>query len=127
MELLALVGVGLMSVVGWVLATECLGKWIDRKSRFYFAPGLGMGACAITAYVAAGTRQTWLIPFFVLVALAAFFRSLLKQPLRGILDGKARRLFGLTLLTLFCLYGMQVSLFQLFKGIYPGPHEVWGI
>lgn len=127
MELLALVAVSLMSVVGWVLATECLGKWIDRNSRFYFAPGLGMAACAIIAYVAAGTRQTWLIPFFILVALAAFFRSLLKRRLSGILDGKARRLLNLTLLTLFCLYGIQVSLFQLFKGIYPGPHEVWGI
>jgi hypothetical protein len=127
MELLALVALSLMSIVGWVLATECLGRWIDRRSRFYFAPGLGMAACAITAYVAAGTRQTWLIPFFVLVALVAFFWSLLKQRLRASLDDEGRRLLSLTLLTFFCLYGMQLSLLYLFKGIYPGPHEVWGI
>ena len=127
MELLALAAVGLMSIVGWVLVTKCLGKWIERDSRFYFAPGVGMAACAIIAYVAAGTRQTWLIPVFLLVALTTFFRSLLHQPLRGFLDGKARRLFCLTLLILFCLYGIQLSLFQLFKGIYPGVHEVWGI
>jgi hypothetical protein len=64
MELLALVAISVMSVIGWVLATEFLDKWIDRNSRFYFAPALGMAACAIIAYVAADTRQTWLIPLF---------------------------------------------------------------
>ena len=67
MELLALVAISLMSVTGWVVATECLGKWIDRDNRVYFAPAVGMAVCAIIAYVASGTRQTWLIPFFMLV------------------------------------------------------------
>lgn len=127
MELLALVTISLMSVIGWVVATECLGKWIDHDNRFYFSPAIGMAACAIIAYVASGTRQTWLIPSFVLIALAAFFRRVLKKQLRGIVDGEARRLFSLTLLTLLCLYGIQISLFQLFKPIYPGPHEVWDL
>jgi hypothetical protein len=127
MELLALVAISLMSVIGWVVATECLGKWTDHDSRFYFAPAFGMAACAIIAYVASGTRQMWLIPFFVFFALVAFLRSVLKKPPRGIVDGKARRLFNLTLLTLLCLYGIQISLFHLFKGIYPGPHEVWDL
>jgi hypothetical protein len=127
MELLALVAISLMSVIGWVVATECLGKWIDHDSRFYFAPAFGMAACAIIAYVASGTRQTWLIPFFIFIALVAFLRCILKKQLRGVVGGKARRLFNLTLLTLFCLYGMQISLFHLFKTIYPGPHEVWDL
>jgi hypothetical protein len=127
MELLALVAICLMSVIGWVLATECLGKWVDHDSRFYFAPAIGMAACAIIAYVASGTRQTWLIPLFVLVALVSFFRRVLKKQPRGIGDNQARRLFALTLLTLLCLYGMQISLFQLFRGIFQGLHEVWDV
>jgi hypothetical protein len=127
MELLALVAISLMSITGWVVATECLGKWIDRDNRVYFAPAIGMAVCAIIAYVASGTRQTWLIPFFMLVVLVAFFRSILKKHLRGIVDGEARHLLGLTLLMLFCLYGIQISLFQLFKAIQPGPDEVWDV
>ena len=127
MELLALVAISLTSVIGWVVATECLGKWIDHDSRFYFAPAIGMAACAIIAYVASATRQTWLIPFFILIVLVAFFWCVLKKQVRGIVDGEARHLFSLTLLTLLCLYGIQISLFQLFKAIYPGPHEVWDL
>ncbi|HEX7518539.1 MAG TPA: hypothetical protein VF345_14765 [Chthoniobacterales bacterium] len=127
MELLALIAIGLMSLIGWVVATECLGKWIDHDSRFYFAPAFGMAACATIAYVASATRQMWLIPFFTFIALLAFFRCVLKKQPRGIVDRKARRLFNLTLLTLFCLYGIQISLFHLFKAIYPGPHEVWDL
>ena len=127
MELLALVAISLMSITGWVVATECLGKWIDHDNRIYFAPAVGMAVCAIIAYVASGTRQTWLIPVFMLVVLIAFLRRVLKKQLRGILDGEARRLFNLTLLILLCLYGTQISLFQLFKAIYPGPNEVWDL
>lgn len=127
MELLALVAISLMSVTGWVVATECLGKWIDRDNRVYFAPAVGMAVCAIIAYVASGTRQTWLIPFFMLVVLVAFIRSVLKKQLRGIVDGEAQRLFRLSLLMLSCLYGIQISLFQLFKAIYPGPDEIWDL
>jgi hypothetical protein len=127
MELLALVAIGLMSLIGWVVATQCLGKWIDRDSRFYFAPALGMASCAIIAYLACHTRKTWLIPLFFLIALVAFFRCVLKKQFQGIRDNEARRLFNLTLLTLMCLYGIQISLFHLFKAIYPGPHEVWDL
>lgn len=127
MELLALGAIGLMSVIGWVIATECLGKWIDHDSRFYFAPALGMASCAIIAYMACHTRKTWLIPLFFLIASVAFFRSVLKKQLRGIRGGKARRLFHFTLFTLLCLYGIQISLFHLFKALYPGPHEVWDL
>jgi len=127
MELLALVAISLMSVTGWVVATECLGKWIDHDNRVYFAPALGMAVCAIIAYVASGTRQTWLIPIFLLVVLAAFLRSFLTKQGRGIGHGQARRLFKLTLLILLCLYGIQISLFHLFKAIYPGPDEVWDL
>jgi len=127
MELLALVAISLMSVTGWVVAKECLGKWIDHDNRFYFAPALGMALCAIIAYVASGTRQTWLIPIFLLVVLGAFLRGFLKKQERGIADYQGGRLFNLTLLILLCLYGMQISLFHLFKAIYPGPHEVWDL
>jgi len=127
MELLALVAISLMSVIGWVIATACLGRWIDHDNRLYFAPAFGMAACAIIAYVASATRQTWLIPLFILIVLIAFFRSVLKKPLRGLVDNEARRLLGLTLLTFLCLYGIQISLFQLFKAIYPGPNEVWDL
>ena len=127
MELLALVAISLMSVIGWVIATECLGQWIDHDNRLYFAPAFGMAACAIIAYVASATRQTWLIPLFILIVLVAFFRSVLKKQLRGIVEGEARRLCNLTLLTLLCLYGIQISLFQLFKAIYPGSNEVWDL
>jgi len=127
MELLALVAISLMSVIGWVVAAECLGKWIDQDNRLYFAPAIGMAACAIIAYVASSTRQTWLIPFFILVVLVVFLRRVLKKQFRGMLESEARRLFYLTLLTLVCLYGIQISLFQLFKAIYPGPHEVWDV
>ena len=72
MELLALVAISLMSLIGWVVATECLGKWIDHDSRFYFAPALGMASCAIIAYVASGTRQTWLIHVFLLYCPGRF-------------------------------------------------------
>jgi hypothetical protein len=127
MELLALVAISLMSVIGWVVATECLGRWIDNDNRLYFAPAIGMAACAIIAYVASGTRQTWLIPFFVLVALAAFLRRALKRQLQGLPSDEARRLFNLTFFTLLCLYGIEISIFNLFKAIYPGPHEVWDV
>lgn len=127
MELLALVAISLMSITGWVVATECLGRWIDHDNRIYFAPAVGMAVCAIIAYVASGTRQTWLIPFSMLVVLVTFFRSVLKKQFRGSVNSEARRLFSLTLLTLLCLYGTQISLFQLFKAIYPEPHEVWNL
>lgn len=127
MEVLALAAIGLMSIIGWVLAAECFGKWIDDNNRFYFAPALGMAACAIIAYVASGTRQTWLIPVFSLIALAALCRRFLKKQVRGIPAGKARRPFYPTLLTLLCVYGMQLNLFHLFRAVYPGPDEVWDL
>jgi len=127
MELLALVAISLMSVIGWVVATECLGRWIDHDNRFYFAPAVGMAACAIIAYVASATRQTWLIPFFILLTLVAFLRRALKKQPRRIADGEARRLLNLTLLVLLCFYGIQISLFHLFKVIYPGADEVWNL
>src|SRR4051812_2245507 len=49
MELLAVVAIALMSVIGWVVATECLGKWIRHDTRIYFAPAIGMAACAMVA------------------------------------------------------------------------------
>jgi hypothetical protein len=127
MELLALLAIALMSVIGWVLASECLGQWIDKENRIFFSPALGMAACAIIAYVGAHSRLPWLIPGFALLVLAALVRRLLikKTPASG--GGRARRLFYLTLLTLFSLYGMQISVFQLFKAVYPGPHEVWDL
>jgi hypothetical protein len=127
MELLALVAISLISVTGWVVATKCLGKWIDHDNRIYFAPAIGMSVCAIIAYVASGTRQTWLIPFFILVVLVAFLWSVLKKQLRGIVESEARRLSCLTLLTFLCLYGVQISLFHLFQAIYPGVDEVWDV
>jgi hypothetical protein len=127
MELLALAAISLMSVIGWVVATECLGKWIDHEIRFYFAPALGMATCAIVAYVASSTRQTWLIPMITLVALAAFVRYLVRKRPLGVVTGQAGRLLFLSLLTFLCLYGMQINLFYLFKAIYPGPNEVWDL
>jgi|GEM_PF-2117710 len=127
MELLALLAIALMSVIGWVLAAEFLGQWIDKENRIFFAPALGMAACGIFAYVGAHSRLPWLVPAFTLLVLAAFVRRLLikKTPASG--DGRARRLFYLTLFTLLSVYGMQISVFQLFKAIYPGPHEVWDL
>ncbi|MEY2579091.1 MAG: hypothetical protein QOI49_1915 [Verrucomicrobiota bacterium] len=127
MELLALLAIALTSVIGWVLVSECLGRWIDKENRIFFAPAFGMAACAIIAYVGAHSRLPWLIPSFTLFVLAALVRRLLikKTPASG--DGRARRLFYLTLLTLLSLYGMQISVFQLFKAVYPGPHEVWDL
>jgi hypothetical protein len=127
MELLALIAIGLMSLVGWVIATECLGKWIDHGGRFYFAPALGMAACAIIAYVSSATRQTWLIRVFAVIALLAFFRCIFKKQLRGIVGNEAQRIFRLTLLIFLCLYGIQISLFHFFKTIYPGTDEVWDL
>ena len=125
MELLALLAIGLMSVIGWVLAAECLGKWIEKQNRVFFAPALGMAACAIIAYVAAHSRLPWLIPVFTLLALAALLRRLVKKKEPSLAEARAPRLFYLSLLTLLCLYGMQLSLFQLFNAVHPGPHEVW--
>jgi hypothetical protein len=127
MELLALLAIALMSVIGWVLASECLGQWIDKENRIFFAPALGMAACAIIAYVGAHSRLPWLIPSFTLLVLAALVRRLLIKKTQASGDGRARRLFYLTLLTLLSLYGMQISVFQLFKAVYPGPHEVWDL
>lgn len=127
MELLALIAIGLMSLIGWVIATEWLGKWIDHDSRFYFAPALGMAACATIAYVASATRQTWLIRFFAVIALLAFFRCIFKKRLGGIAGDEARRIFRLTLVTFLCLYGMQISLFYFFKTTYSGGDEVWNL
>jgi hypothetical protein len=126
-ELLALLAIILMSVIGWVLATELLGKWIEKETRFFFAPALGMAACAVIAYVGAHSRLPWLILVFTTLVLAALLRRLLQKQVRQGERSQARRLFYLTLLTLLCLYGMQVSFFQLFKSIYPGPHEVWDV
>ena len=54
------------------------------------------------------------------------WRLLAKQSTR-LVGSEATRLLNLTLLTLLCLYGIQISLFYLFKAIYPGPHEVWDL
>src|SRR6267154_1608627 len=101
-----------MSVIGWVLASECLGQWIDKGNRIFFAPALGMVACGIIAYVGAHSRLPWLIPTFTLLVLAALVRRLLIKKTPAIGDGRAGRLFYLTLLTLLSLYGMQISVFQ---------------
>lgn len=127
MELLALIAISLMSLMGWVVVTEYLGQWIDHDNRFYFAPAIGMAACAIIAYLASDTRQTWLIPFFALIVLVAFVQRILKTRLRVMVDRQAQHVFNLTLLTLVSLFGKQISLFHLFKGIYPKPDEVWDL
>src|SRR5438874_1190722 len=127
MELLALVAIGLMSVIGWIVATKCFGRWIPQDSRFYFAPGIGMAVCALVAYLACHTRKTWLIPLFVLSAVVVFVRSGRRKKLRGIGELNARRVFAFTLFAFLCVYLIQISLFQLFKGIYPGPTELWDL
>jgi hypothetical protein len=127
MELLALVAISLMSVIGWVVATECLGKWIEHDSRFYFAPAIGMAVCAIIAYVASGTRQTWLVPFSVLVILVAFCRRLFKRQTGNTGNGEARRLLWVTLVALLCLYAIQICLFQIFKATFHASNEVWHV
>ncbi len=127
MELLALLAIALMSVIGWVVASECLGQWIDKENRIFFAPAFGMAACGIIAYVGAHSRLPWLIPTFALLVLAALVRRLLAKKTSGSGDGRARCLFSLTLLMLLCVYGMQISVFQLFRAVYPGPHEVWDL
>jgi hypothetical protein len=126
-ELLALFAILLMSVIGWVIVAEWLGKWIEKETRFFFAPALGMAACAGIAYVGAHSRLPWLIPVFTLLVLAALLRRLFTKEIRESERGQASRLFYLTLVTLLCLYGMQITFFQLFKSVYPGPHEVWDI
>jgi hypothetical protein len=127
MELLALLAISLMAIIGWGVTKAFFGKWVDPDDRFYFAPAVGMGACAVVAYLAAATRQTWCIPIFTVSVLAAFLRNILKKQARFGLDANSWRLLRVTVLTLLCLYGMQISLFQFFKAIYPGPHEVWDL
>ncbi len=127
MELLALLAISLMSVIGWVITTECLARWVDAKARFYFAPAVGMCACAIIAYVAVGTKQMWAIRAFTFVALVAFVIGIFKKQSGATTDTHAWRLLRFTLLALLCLYGMQISLFLLFRAIYPATHEVWNI
>jgi len=127
MELLALLAVSLMAIVGWVVTKTFFGKWVDPVDRFYFAPAIGMGACGLVAYLGAATRQTWFVSLFTAVALIAFAWDMLRKQSRPGLDPNGWRLLRVTLLTLGCLYGMQISLFHLFKAIYPVPHEVWDL
>lgn len=127
MELLALLALSLMAIIGWVVTKIFFGKWIDPAERFYFAPAVGMGLCAVVAYLAAVTRQTWFISIFTLAAFAVFLWDILKKQSRSGLDSDSWRLFRVSVVTLLCLYGMQISLFHLFKGIYPGSHEVWDL
>lgn len=127
MELLAVLAIVMMSVIGWVLAREWLGKWIDEKDRLFFAPALGLAACGSIAYVAAHSRVPWLIPVFTFLVLAALLWRLLKKQTPDRERSLALRLFCLTSLALLCLYGMQLSVFQLFRTVYPGSHEVWDL
>ena len=122
-----MVAIGLMSLIGWVVATKCLGKWIGPDSRLYFAPALGMAVCAIIAYVACATRHMRLVPFFTFIALGTFLVCVLRKEFRWPMEKRAQRIFNFTLLTFICLFGMQLAVFHLFKTIYPGPHEVWDV
>ena len=127
MELLALLALSLMAVVGWVITETFFKRWIDLENRFYFAPAFGMGVCAVIAYLAATTGQTWLIPLSLLLILFGFVWRFAQVSSRGTLEGEAWHLLRLSMVTFLCLYGIQLSLFHLFKGIYPGAHEVWDI
>lgn len=128
MELLALLAISLMAIIGWIVAKIFFGKWIDPAERFYFAPAVGMGLCAVIAYLATVTRQTaWYISIFTLAAFAVFLWDIFKKQSRPGLDSDSWRLLRVSAVTLLCLYGMQISLFHLFKGIYPGSHEVWHV
>ena len=126
-ELLALVAIVFLFAVGWVLATELLGKWIDEEHRFFFAPALGIVACAGIAYVGAHSRLPWLISTFTCLAVAALLRRFVSKRVPAFESGTARRLFYFSVGAVLCLYGMEISVFHLFHAVYPGPHEVWDV
>ncbi len=126
MEVLALLAVILLSAIGLGI-TRLFRNSIAPDEQLYFAPAIGMGACATIAYLANGSRHNSLILIFTIVALFGLLHQILRRKFDISLAGDATRLGRVTLITFLALYGMQISLFYLFKGIYPGPHEVWDL
>ncbi|HSP62226.1 MAG TPA: hypothetical protein VLQ90_04510 [Pyrinomonadaceae bacterium] len=126
MEVLALLAVILMWAIGLGI-TRLFRSSITPEEQFYFAPAIGMGACATIAYLANGTRHNSLILIFAIVALLGLLHQVTLNKFDISLAGNARRLGRVALITFLALYCMQISLFYLFKGVYPGAHEVWDL
>lgn len=125
MEVLALIAIAIMTGIGWTAARVFLTKIIPAENRIYFSPALGAAICGIVGYGAVRIHKPWLISIFCLIAAVCAIRSHTKfRSLRSV-SPEASSLVRFTLLTVLCLYGMQIALYGLFSRIYPGPLEVW--
>lgn len=125
MELLALLAIFLLTAIGLTACRCFLARLIPPEDRFYFAPAVGAGICAVIAYLATHLHQSWLISLVALGGVTGVIWWSVHFRRENALDRDAWRLLRFTLLTILCLYGMEICLFHLYAAVYPGPNPVW--
>jgi hypothetical protein len=123
MEILAILAVIIISVIGCVVCNTFFRESISGDC-LYFSPAIGIGTCGLVAYVASHTRAPWLISIIALLCVGWSARYVFTRRARDVFK-RSSVLAGFTVLSLFCVYAMQITLYALFARIYPGPHEVW--
>lgn len=123
MEILAIGALLIIWLIGALVCNTLFHKSISAD-WFYFSPAIGLGACAVIAYVASHTRTPWLIFVFTIFCLiwlaVASFRTRTRVSVK-----ESSSLARFVVLSLFCIYAAQITLLALFARIHPGPHEVW--
>ena len=127
MELLALFAICALTAIGWVISKLCFRNIVTDENRIYFSPALGIAVCGMVAYATVRIHKPWLIWVFCLALIfcAIHYHAKLRANISS--RPEARSLVRFTILTVLCLYGMQIALYGLFSRIYPGPHEVWSL
>src|SRR5438046_3261856 len=123
MEVLAIVAVIIISVIGCVVCNTFFRESISGDCLYFF-PAIGIGTCGLMAYVASHTRAPWLISIIALLCIGWFARHVFTTRARDVFR-RSSVLARFTVLSLLCVYAMQITLYALFARINPGPHEVW--
>jgi hypothetical protein len=120
MELLALFAICALTAIGWVLSKLCFAKIITDENRIYFSPALGAALCGMVAYAAVRIHKPWLIWIFCLIIVFGAIRSRVKLRSDPSPGPEAWSLVRFTILTVLCLYGMQIALYGLFTEFIRG-------
>jgi len=123
MEVLAIVAVIIISVIGCVVCNTFFRESISGDCLYFF-PAIGIGTCGLMAYVASHTRAPWLISIIALLCIGWSARHVFTTRARDVFR-RSSVLARFTVLSLLCVYAMQITLYALFARINPGPHEVW--